>query len=212
MARREPLTQERITEAAGRLIERDGLAALSMRGLARELGVEAMSLYHWFPSKDDLMDALVDDFAAAVARVEGPPEAALAELARSFRREASKRPNLFPYLAVHRFNTATAVAALEGFLAPFAELLPDPAARAAGFRFFVHWIVGFCLDETSGFAKGPSARNPPSDAEVLERFPRVAALGPYNRPEHFDALFEAGLRAVIRAIRELGATPAAGLR
>ena len=43
-----------------RLADRDGIAALSMRTLGRELGVEAMSLYNHVRSKDDVLDGLVD--------------------------------------------------------------------------------------------------------------------------------------------------------
>ncbi len=42
------------------LIEADGLEAFSTRKLAAKLGCEAMSIYHYFPSKAHLMDALLD--------------------------------------------------------------------------------------------------------------------------------------------------------
>ena len=42
------------------LVDREGLEALSTRRLGDELGCEAMSIYHHFPSKAYLMDALVD--------------------------------------------------------------------------------------------------------------------------------------------------------
>ncbi len=59
MARREPLTRERILEAARALADAEGVAAVTMRRLATELGVEAMSLYHHVPNKDALLDGLV---------------------------------------------------------------------------------------------------------------------------------------------------------
>ncbi len=88
-------------------------------------------------------------------------------------------------------------------LALFAVELPDPKRRAAAFRLFVHWLAGFLLDATSGFAKGPSAADPTPDEVVAERFPMVAALGPFNRAEAHDELFEIGLRSILRAIHEL---------
>ena len=60
MARREPLTRERVLEAAMRLADQSGIESLTMRKLARELGVEAMSLYNHVASKGDLVDAMVD--------------------------------------------------------------------------------------------------------------------------------------------------------
>src|SRR5882762_4708997 len=62
------LSRERIAAAAMALVDREGLAALSTRRLGEELGCEAMSIYHHFPSKAHLMDALVD-LMLAKARV-----------------------------------------------------------------------------------------------------------------------------------------------
>jgi AcrR family transcriptional regulator len=59
-APRTPLTRERILRAAVALADRDGVGALSMRRLARELEVEAMSLYHHVAGKDALLDGMVD--------------------------------------------------------------------------------------------------------------------------------------------------------
>src|SRR3954447_2104427 len=42
------------------LVDREGLAALTMRRLARELGTGTMSLYRHFRNKDELLDAVVD--------------------------------------------------------------------------------------------------------------------------------------------------------
>jgi AcrR family transcriptional regulator len=55
-----PLTRERILEAALHLADEDGIEALSMRTLARELGVKAMSLYNHIANKGDLVDAMAD--------------------------------------------------------------------------------------------------------------------------------------------------------
>jgi AcrR family transcriptional regulator len=42
------------------LADVEGLGALTMRRLAQELGVEAMSLYHHVANKDDILDGMVD--------------------------------------------------------------------------------------------------------------------------------------------------------
>ena len=54
------LTREGVLDAALALADAEGLDALTMRGLGRRLGVEAMSVYHYFSSKRALVDALVD--------------------------------------------------------------------------------------------------------------------------------------------------------
>jgi AcrR family transcriptional regulator len=50
-----PLSRERILLAAMRLADEGGIEALSMRKLAQELGVKAMSLYNHVADKDDLL-------------------------------------------------------------------------------------------------------------------------------------------------------------
>jgi AcrR family transcriptional regulator len=55
-----PLSRERVLRAAITLADEGGIEALSMRKLAKELGVEAMSLYNHVANKDDVLDGIVD--------------------------------------------------------------------------------------------------------------------------------------------------------
>ena len=57
---RAPLTRERVLRAAISLADEGGIDSLTMRGLGRSLGVEAMSLYNHVANKDDLLDGMVD--------------------------------------------------------------------------------------------------------------------------------------------------------
>jgi AcrR family transcriptional regulator len=54
-----PLTTGELFATALRIVDADGLEALSMRRLAREVGVEAASLYHHIPNKDALIDGVL---------------------------------------------------------------------------------------------------------------------------------------------------------
>lgn len=62
------LTRTRVLDAGMALADRDGIEALSMRRLAGELGVEAMSLYNHVRNKEDALDGLVDLVAAEFKR------------------------------------------------------------------------------------------------------------------------------------------------
>jgi AcrR family transcriptional regulator len=55
-----PLSRERILRAALELADASGIESLTMRKLARALGFEAMSLYNYVASKDDLLDGMLD--------------------------------------------------------------------------------------------------------------------------------------------------------
>jgi AcrR family transcriptional regulator len=57
---RAPLSRERVLETAVTLADRHGLESLSMRKLAEELGVAAMSLYYHVPNKVELLDGMID--------------------------------------------------------------------------------------------------------------------------------------------------------
>lgn len=67
------LTRQAVLEAALRLVDQEGLKALSMRRLGAELGVEAMTLYHHVPNKTALLDGMIEQVVAeAVPRSSVP--------------------------------------------------------------------------------------------------------------------------------------------
>lgn len=63
---REPLTRDRVLRAAVQIADQEGIAALSMRKLARELGFEVMSLYNHVANKDDMLGAILDHVVADI--------------------------------------------------------------------------------------------------------------------------------------------------
>jgi AcrR family transcriptional regulator len=76
MARTEPatdsraqLSRERVLQTAVAFADRHGLDALSMRKLGEELGASAMSAYHYFATKEQLLDGMVD---VVFAEIEPP--------------------------------------------------------------------------------------------------------------------------------------------
>jgi AcrR family transcriptional regulator len=60
------LSYEKVIAAAIKVARAEGLSAVSMRRVGRELGVEAMSLYAYVDSKDDLILAMVESLHAYV--------------------------------------------------------------------------------------------------------------------------------------------------
>jgi AcrR family transcriptional regulator len=75
-AQRSPLTRERVLRTAMDLADRDGLDALTMRALADELGVEAMSLYYHLPNKSAILDGVVEVAFEEIEREVGGLDAA----------------------------------------------------------------------------------------------------------------------------------------
>jgi AcrR family transcriptional regulator len=65
-ASRTPLTRERVLAAAVAIADEGGIDSLSMRRLAGELGVKAMSLYNHVANKDDVLDSIVETVAREI--------------------------------------------------------------------------------------------------------------------------------------------------
>ena len=63
---RAPLSRERLVAAAMELADAEGISAITMRRLAADLGVEAMSLYHHVPGKELLLDGLTEAILAEI--------------------------------------------------------------------------------------------------------------------------------------------------
>jgi AcrR family transcriptional regulator len=200
--KREPLSREAIVDAALDLIDRDGIASFSTRKLGTELGVEAMSLYHHFPSKGHLLDACVDRVLQMVIIPDrGDPYERLRKSAVAYRAAAHAHPGIAPFIATHRLNTEGGLAWLNAFIAMIRECGFDAGMTARVFRVFGYFMMGCAIDETSGYARGPSAAEPLPPEEERKRFPEVAAVGPYFQREYWDGHFTFGLDALIEMIR-----------
>src|SRR3954470_6195482 len=76
-ARPEPrsrgLSRGQIVQTALKIADEEGLAEVSIRRIARELRSGAMSLYHYFDSRDELLDLMGDTVAAEMLVPELPP-------------------------------------------------------------------------------------------------------------------------------------------
>ena len=158
-----------------------------------------MSIYHHFPSKKHLLDALVDHAISSVD-IDVPgrdPLERLRHLLRSYRAMANRWPALYPLMAVHRLNTPIGVATIERFIGAVHAVVPDTELAARHFRTLGYYITGAALDETAGYARGPSAAEPVSDAYVAEHCPLLAAAAPFFASRHWQATYELGLDALL---------------
>jgi len=204
---REPLSRQRIELAALDLIESEGLDDFSTRKLAAALDCEAMSIYHYFPSRQHLMDALIDRVLERVPppAADTPPIVALRQSAIDFRKVALQRPNFQRYLAFHRLNTPGGIRFIGQILDTVARLGADVETTARLFRVIGYYLTGATLDETSGYAKGYSAAEPVSDELVVTNFPVVVAVNPFFKREHHEKTFLLGLEILLDGVRKTAA-------
>ncbi|MFF2494659.1 TetR/AcrR family transcriptional regulator [Agromyces sp. NPDC058064] len=94
MARRTPLSRERIIAAAMQVADEGGLAAVSMRSVGKALGAEAMSLYHHVAGKEELLDLLADAAFEEIPLLEtdSPWRAAMVDRADAMRAVLTAHP------------------------------------------------------------------------------------------------------------------------
>lgn len=207
--KREPLTPDRIVGMALELVERDGLSGFSFRKLAGDLGCEAMSIYYHYPSKAHLFDAMATH---CLAKANWPADsmpwrAAIRQYLTEFRRIAHENPAFFQFLALYRMNSQAGLNLLENALGVFRRGGFPPQQTARYFRLLSYYVVGAALDETSGYAKGPSAAAPVPGDIVVRDYPTVASVGPFFSSSGFDQTFYTGLDLLLDGIEKAHRQP-----
>ncbi len=203
-ARRAPteLSIESIRKAALALIDQDGLAAFSTRKLGKVLGCEAMAIYWYFPSKDKLLDAVVDQMmtgvgvATATAKPTADWVAALRGVAHAYRRIAQDHPKAFALLATRRFASEGTYAFLEQLFELARAQGIDDRTSARFYRVVSSYCNGFALNELAA----PRGPQDPNTAALRRRFARVAAVSDWLEPRYLDEIFEFGLELQLGAL------------
>jgi hypothetical protein len=79
--------------------------------------------------------------------------------------------------------------------------VPDDRVAAQYFRVLSYYVTGAALDETAGYANGPSAAEPVTDAYIEEHCPRLAAAARFHKPEWWPSTFDLGLETLLDALR-----------
>lgn len=175
-ADRERLSRDRVLTAAVALADARGLEAVSMRGLAQQLGVVPMALYKHVADKEELLDGMVD---AAVAEI-APPPAALGwrEYVRASvlggRVVQLRHPWLRRAMETRRSRTLSVLAhtnrVIHAFRAGgFSDALTHHAMHALGSR-----LWGFTQDLYEEAAA--PAPDPGQLEQLAARFPDLAAV------------------------------------
>jgi AcrR family transcriptional regulator len=187
-----------VLDVAGRIVERHGVDALTMRRLADELGVAVTSIYWHVGGRDAVLDGLVDRLLAEMEELpaaEGEPAERIASMARSLRQSLLARPHLVG-LAHERDRTPA-------MFLPVQQAMAHELA-ALGFRGADAALLLRALQAhvvSSVIMQRAVARNASHDTVDVGLWPAewddpelVVALA---APADYDALFELGLEALI---------------
>jgi AcrR family transcriptional regulator len=197
------LNRERIVRTAVEIIERDGADALSMRRVAAELGVAAMSLYNHVSNKAELLDE-VAEFIMADMQFAADPKADWNDkaraLARTFRDIAKRYPRSIQLVITRQPRSANAVLTLELVLSAVhgAGFTGPTAVRVV--RTFEMFILGSLMREAS-MAEAPAPQLDTMRAALREAgLTNTLALLPVLTEHDHERDFEFGLELLISAV------------
>ncbi|HEY8524127.1 MAG TPA: TetR/AcrR family transcriptional regulator C-terminal domain-containing protein [Acidimicrobiales bacterium] len=203
MPRPKSLTPVAVAAAALAVVERGGLEALSMRAVAAELGMGAMSLYRYVEGREQLEDLVVDLVLEAVDTdvSAGPWEARVAELAQRAWAAITAHPAVVPLLLTRRHTTEASVRWGEAVLAALADGGFAGTERAIAFRTVLSYVVGAVQVEHFGPLSG--AGTEALAALPRDRFPVLADTAAHARAIPPDQEFRRGLAVVLRGLADV---------
>jgi AcrR family transcriptional regulator len=208
--RREPLTRRRVIETALRLMDEEGLEALSMRRIGRELGVEAMSLYNHVRDKEDILDGITE---LVMTEFEFPEAAGewrdtVLEACRAWRRMLKAHPKVLTLLSErkHPMESIDAFLPMEHAFAILRSggLSDQDVARA--YSAFGGYIFGFVLMEVGNVTPGSGhGFDMPSPEELrrlipADRLPHAADILPLLCECDWDEQFDFGIRLLMAGL------------
>jgi AcrR family transcriptional regulator len=145
------VTKQRALELAVSLADAGGIESLSMRRLAKELGVEAASLYHHVRNKDEILDGLVELVSAEIAP---PPtgvewRAAMRERSLATRAVLKRHPWAVSLMASRMTPGPATLGHLDAGIGCLREAgFPVPLA-AHGISLIDSYVHGFVLQEVN---------------------------------------------------------------
>lgn len=185
---RPPVTSRgEVLAAARRLIERDGWERLTIRKLAAELGIGAATLYHHVRDKEGLLLLLLNEYAAAIAHPELPPDPRerIVVAADALHRSLSEWPWVAEVLATDGFIAVMgepAVWTVETILDAAIEAGCTDEQAVVLFRSTWYYTVGEILvRERSARARAEGTGHAPASGFFRDldptHLPRLSAIG-----------------------------------
>jgi TetR/AcrR family transcriptional regulator, tetracycline repressor protein len=207
---RPALTRARVLRAALDLVDREGADALTMRRLGRELGVEAMSLYGYVESKEDLVEGVVELIFGEMPLVMPGPEPWQERIRRHagiYRSVLLSHPNAVRLVAGRPLVTEGTAAYVDSAVCELRAIGLDveTADRVLGV------IASFTLGHVSEQTGAGRRTSSPGEVLDLSRFPDLAEVEDLGKmtPTRYDAEFELGLDFIVAGVERLLANHAA---
>lgn len=136
------LTREQIIDTAHRILAENGLAGLTMRRLAQQLGVQPGAIYHYVTSKQDLLVAVAQRILDR-AQIAAEDPAGFALALRAALLPVRDSADVVSFAQAFRPNALASLQTLETLFEP--GLGPQHARWAA--QTLIHYVLGFVAQE-----------------------------------------------------------------
>lgn len=196
------IDREAVFETAIRLLDAEGVAALTMRRLASELGVSPMTPYRHVGSKDELLMVLVDRLAARLVYPPRPadPKGAILVLWSTIYDSLSEHPWVPEVLARRRMMAPSVLGAIEEIHAALRAAGLSIQATSRAYRLMWNFTLGSLLVRAGASSEGSSQQRQLRGAPDPERYPMLAeAAGAWTAAHDRDPYRE-DLEALINAL------------
>jgi AcrR family transcriptional regulator len=212
-AERTSLTIDVIVDAAIKVIEKEGLAGLSMRQLASALDVTPTALYHHVNGKDELLDMCAMRILAQipVPNRKLPWTRRMRELILHQQQVFMRVPGLAKYLLVHRQSSVAALLWAEAVLsiAHDAGYTPEQSLPVLMTMSFLVNPLTLADDKAPPKALTPVLNSNRATTALLKKhagmFPCLTDVLPHLQGSSYESQFESALDRVIASIaKELG--------
>lgn len=203
------LTRQAILDAALRITDHDGVDKLTMRRLASELGVQAMSLYHHIPNKSALLDGVVEQLVTHIERPVMDPNAwqdSLREVAFSLHDALMAHRNVVPLIATRPAMTAQNLAAVESVLSMLVTAGFNPAMAMRTWQSLAAFVIGHVSADISADTHDPELSPASIDASDYP----VTAIAVTESADGPDTIFRWGLGAIITGFDALAESARSG--
>jgi AcrR family transcriptional regulator len=202
MPRPRSLTHSGIATAALAAIDRAGLAALSMRAVAAQLGVSTMSLYRYVTDREQLEGLVVDLVLSSVDTT--PPVGSswtkqVAALVERIRDAVGAHPSVVPLILTRRHTSETMLRWFEAILGVLADAGFTGAQRVVALRSLSSYVIGAMQLEHLGPLSGSGTAvmaNLPHDG-----YPLLADTARHAQQLPPDEEFRRGLDVILRGLR-----------
>ena len=205
---RRPLTRDAIVDAALVLLDREGIAGLSMRRLAKELDVGAASLYWHVGDKEELLGLLLDRIVGETEVPDPDPanwQEQMKELGRESRRLLQRHRDA-AQISMGRVPVGpNSMPVMERNLAILVAAGLPPRVLALAADTFALYVGGFAFEES---LRGDESADPQQLAEYFrslpeDQFPTLVALADDLTAGDADERFEFALDLLVRGLEAM---------